>query len=80
MTPDARVFEVPTGSVIVLTGVDFPYDDNRPDTSILRIAKDHIAEAIGHDQFAIVALGGDGDVYVHSVEDVLDLVAQATGQ
>lgn len=79
--PDARVIEVPIRSVIVLTGVEFPYDDeNGSDTSVLRVAKEHIAEAIGHDQFAIIALGEGGDVYVDSVEDVLDLVAQATSQ
>ena len=80
--PDARILDVPPGSVIVLTGVDLPEDEDTglPDNSVLSAAKKHIAEAIGHDNFAILALTEAGDVRVSSINEVLDLVAKATGQ
>lgn len=74
---EAKIIEVPPGSVIVLTGISLPYDKGKPDTSVLTAAKKHIAESIGHTKFAIVAVEEDGGVHVGDKQEVIDLIARA---
>jgi hypothetical protein len=75
---EAKIIEVPPGSVIVLTGISLPYDKGKADTSPLTAARAHIAESIGHSKFAIVAVEEDGGVHVADKDEVIDLIAKAS--
>lgn len=78
--PDAKVLQVPRGSVIVLSGVQPPFDPEIGDVDIEagnRLKAD-IAAQVGHDEFALIFVEGDGEVHVADTDEVLDLIARAT--
>lgn len=69
---DVKVLQIPRGSLIVINGVEFG------DHGLMDMLAQCLREKLGHDEFVVLHLDGDGTVeVVGTVEEMVERVRVA---